>query len=86
MILAYLNNPREESFSLKFLAEKYCGMPPDDQTVMNEWIRANVPQARKGHEGAYIAFAPGALVGRYAASDVEMTYRLFHELKSVLEK
>lgn len=80
MIMAYLIDPREVSLALKDLAEKYCDIPPDDQIELHNWIRVNVaprhPEA--GTEpGAFIARAPGDIVGRYAESDTDMTYALY---------
>ena len=79
MIMAYLVDPREDLLGLKPLAEKYCGMPPDDQKVLNTWLKSHgyVP-------GQDIAYAPGDLVGRYAESDTDMTYALFHYLKPLV--
>lgn len=86
-ILAYLNDPREESLALKKLADKHLNMPPDEQTELRDWICANVPEViakmkkNKGKPprdwGAYIARAPGGLVGKYAKGDVVRTMKLF---------
>lgn len=79
MIMAYLIDPREDSLALKDLAVKYCGMPPDDQKALHDWIIRNIPEAKK-NPGAYISKAPGQLVGKYAESDTDMTYALYHTL------
>ena len=76
MIMAYLIDPREDSLSLKNLALKYCGMPPDDQRELHEWLIIHYPEA-KSEPGAYISHAPGDLVGKYAESDTDMTYALY---------
>ena len=77
MIMAYLVDPREQSLALKDLAEKYCGIPPSAQSDLHEWIIAHYPHA-KSEPGAYIAYAPGDLVGKYAESDTDMTYALYN--------
>lgn len=78
--LAYLVDPRSESLALKKLAEVWLGMPPDEQTALREWIEANVEIETGKKWGAYIAEAPGKLVGRYAIGDVVRTIRLFRKL------
>ena len=76
MIMAYLIDARETSLSLKPLAEKYCNMPPDDQSNLNNWLIKN------GHKpGRDICKAPADLVGPYACSDVDMTYALYKYLE-----
>lgn len=82
MIMAYLIDAREPSLGLKDLTYKYCGMPPDAQTDLKNWIIANIPGANESNFGEYISEAPGDLVGRYAESDTDMTYALFHTLAS----
>ena len=74
MIMAYLIDAREVSLGLKQLAQKYCGMAPDAQDDLHDWIVANVD---KKNPGSNICMAPGDLVGRYAESDTDMTYALF---------
>jgi DNA polymerase-1 len=75
MIMAYLIDPREASLGLKELAEKYCGIKPDEQKDLHDWIRKNVSTAKNA--GAYIYKAPGDLVGKYAEADTDMTYELY---------
>lgn len=77
MIMAYLIDAREVSLGLKNLAYKYCGMPPDDQRALKDWIVANVKGATEKNFGEFISEAPGDLVGRYAESDTDMTYALY---------
>ena len=77
LLLSYLHDPRDQSLSLKPLAEKYLDLPPEEQDALKEWVLANVPEAKKSDWGAYIARAPGQLVGRYAKGDVDRTWRLF---------
>lgn len=78
---AYLIDPRMRSLSLKPLADQWLNMPPDEQTQLRDWILTNVAAARGNPKqwGAYIAHAPGKLVGRYAVGDVVRTMKL-HKL------
>lgn len=83
LLLAFLNNPHELNLSLKPLAEKYAGIKPVARDALREWILANVPAAKRAPRtwGAYIALAPGGLVGKYAISDVTMTRKLFAAMR-----
>ena len=81
MIMAYLIDAREPSLGLKDLAYKYCGMPPDAQADLKNWLIANT-DATELNFGEYISEAPGDLVGKYAESDTDMTYALYHTLAS----
>jgi len=78
LFMAYLIDANAPELKLKWLAENWLGMPPDDQEALQHWILANVPECRTLKQtGAYICRAPGDMVGRYAVSDVEMTKALF---------
>jgi DNA polymerase-1 len=85
MIMAYLVDPREASLGLKQLAEKYCGMPPDDQRELKDWILRNVHGAKPANWGEFICKAPGDLVGKYAESDTDMTFTLYNYLKPLFD-
>lgn len=78
--LVFLDDPYASTLSLKPSAERYLGMPPDEQTELKHWILQHVPEANEGDWGAYISEAPGDLVGRYAIGDVVRTYKLFAHL------
>lgn len=78
LFLAYLDDPRAPTLSLKPLSEKLLDMPSDEQDKLKEWILANVKQATQKDWGAYISLAPGKLVGLYAKGDVIRTEKLFH--------
>jgi len=81
LFLAYLNNPHARSLSLKDLAQDLLGVQPAERDELYDWIMANVPECRSRKQcGAHISKAPGDLVGRYAAADVEMTWKLFEHL------
>src|SRR5215510_14223087 len=43
LFLAYLNNPHAASLHLKDLAYTQCGVPPDEQRDLYDWIVRNVP-------------------------------------------
>lgn len=78
--LVFLDDPYASTLSLKPSAERYLGMPPDEQTELKNWILNNVPEATPIDWGAYISKAPGDLVGKYAIGDVVRTYKLFAHL------
>lgn len=78
--LVFLDDPYASTLSLKPSAERYLGMPPEEQNELKEWILRNVPQATEKDWGGYISLAPGDLVGRYAVGDVVRTRRLFDHL------
>ena len=80
LFLAYLHNPHARSLSLKDLANDWCGMPPDEQDTLNDWILANTDCKSRKKAGAYIAQAPAELVAPYAIGDVVRTKRLFEYL------
>lgn len=76
MVMAFIDNPHGE-LSLKPLAEQHLGMPPEERDAVKDWLIAHgVCRDVKGW-GAFIAYAPGDLVGRYAVGDVERTYQLY---------
>jgi DNA polymerase-1 len=79
MIMMYLIDPREVSLSLKPLTEKYCGMPPEEQDQLNNWLKS-----RGFKPGQDIYKAPGKLVGIYAESDTDRTYELYRTIASAI--
>jgi len=86
LILGYLHDPRDTHLSLKPMADKYLDMPPEEQEELRDWILENIPEARRKPSswGAYIAKAPGRLVGRYAIGDVVRTEKLFHYFMPII--
>ena len=86
MFMAYLNNPREESFGLKQLVEKHLGNPPDEQADLKEWVLANVQNSTQTNWGAYIASAPVAIVSKYAEADTDMTKMLYDYFLPVIQE
>ena len=86
MIMAYLHDPREESFALKYLADKYLNMPPDEQQDLKNYILKHVKGATEKTWGAYISEAPGNIVEPYADGDTTRTYKLYQYLLPFMEK
>lgn len=77
MLLAFLDDPFGE-LSLKPLAEKLLGQPPEERDAVRDWlVRHGVCRANDKQWGAYISFAPGGLVGTYAIGDGTRTLDLF---------
>lgn len=82
LFLAFLHDPRDDSLSLKPMADKYLDMAPEEQTELLDWIQTNLleefgPFTKENPASAYIGYAPAELVGKYAIGDVERTWRLF---------
>lgn len=88
MFLMFLEDPHSNTLSLKPGAERYLDMPPDEQDELHEWLweRRKILSEQTGIKmtkkniGAFIAFAPGDLVGKYAGGDVDRTWGLFELL------
>lgn len=86
LLLAFLHDPRDDSLSLKPMADKYLDMPPEEQDELKNWILENIEGAHNHRKskfpelfwGALISEAPGRLVGRYAKGDVIRTRKLFN--------
>lgn len=77
LVLAFLTDCNAESLSLKFLAEKWCGIEPRARDELVEWILKNIPKSNTKNAGAFISLAPVELVSTYAIDDVLMTHALF---------
>ncbi len=80
LFLSFLNDPHAPQLGLKYLAENWCGIPPDDQQVMIDWIMRNTECKSRKKAGAHIWEVPGDIAGRYAISDVTMTHALYEYL------
>ncbi len=52
----------------------------DHKREAHDWIRANVPGAKKGKEGQYLNFLPLDILERYNIADTENTLRLFRKI------
>lgn len=77
MYLLFLADPYSSTLALKPSAERYLGVAATEQSELHEWILSNIPGSTPKSAGAYIACAPGDLVGRYAVGDVQRTRALF---------
>lgn len=91
LYLIFLDDPHQTELALKPSAERLLGMKPEEQDAVCSWLLEHQPlawrgikiSASKGSEhyfGAYIAYAPGDLVGAYADGDVIRTEKLFRLL------
>lgn len=81
LFLLFLQDPHAPSHALKPSAERILGMAPEEQEAVRDWlVEAGI--AKKGSKGwgAFIAQAPGKLVGEYADGDVIRTEMLFKKL------
>jgi DNA polymerase I-like protein with 3'-5' exonuclease and polymerase domains len=84
MLQAFLLDPYGE-LSLKPLADKYLGMPPTEQDMLEAWIvQAGYARAGSKTWGAHISKTPGNLCGRYACGDVIRTLHLYRIFKQKL--
>lgn len=79
LVRAFLHDSNVPYLSLKYLAEKWCGIKPDARDAVFDWLVENIPEVAKKPKssGAYICKAPGKLVGEYASDDVKMTAALY---------
>lgn len=96
--LLFLDDPHQREIGLKPGAERLLGMPSEERDEVVDWLIANQPvkgikltKARYGknpYAGAYVAYAPGDLVGRYADGDTSRTEGLFKLLwaKTCIER
>lgn len=82
LYLLFLHDPHADNFALKPSADRILGMRATEQERLREWIVDNIPEARRKPKewGAYIARAPGSIVGNYAGGDLIRTRRLFNKL------
>jgi DNA polymerase-1 len=84
MYQLYLADPYSPSLSLKPSAERYLGIPPDEQDELTEWIVRNIPEATRNTAGAYSVWAPFELISPYAIGDVVRTRALYEHLKDIV--
>lgn len=100
MFLIFLENPHSPNLQLKQSSERLLGMPPDEQDEVKAWILKNkkmletkYPEIISVHggikpstTGAFIAYAPGDLIGKYADGDTIRTLKLFNKLRPLIHK
>ena len=82
LFLLFLANPHRSQLSLKPAALEELGIPPTERDEVRDWVLANVPEAKAKPKswGAFIARAPGDLVGRYAKGDTTRPLGLYEKL------
>lgn len=78
MFLIFLDDPLQDTFSLKPTAERLLGLPPDEQDAVRDWLVAHgIAPSNSKSWGKDIGKAPGDLVGTYAAGDTDRTKQLY---------
>ena len=89
LYLLFLDDPHQMELGLKPSAARLLDMPPEERDAVEDWLVKNQPipgikigrgRNSKHPAGAYIAFAPGTLVGAYANGDVDRTEAIFRLL------
>ena len=98
MFMVFMDDPHASSHALKPSAERILKMKPEEQDAVRDWLVLNQKQLREDrllpenekitpkNFGAYIALAPGDLVGTYANGDVIRTEKLFKLLMTSFKK
>lgn len=91
MFLLFLDDPHQRSLGLKPSATRILGVEQDEKDAVVAWVlehkkqlESDFPEIVSVHggikpstAGAFIAYAPGDVVGPYANGDVERTMALF---------
>lgn len=88
LLLLFLDDPRQTELSLKPAAERLLGWAPEEQDAVADWLIQHQPvtgvkiSKAKGpnYFGAFIAYCPGDIVGKYADGDVLRTEGLYKHL------
>ena len=87
MFEVFLDDPHATSHALKPSAERLLGMLPEERDAVCDWLVAQGIVTRASKQwGAFIAKAPGDLVGTYADGDVVRTEKLHKLLLPKLKK
>lgn len=84
--IIFLHDPYAFTFSLKPSAERILGWPPEEQDRLKAWILGHVPGATEKTFGAYIANAPGDIVGPYACGDTDRSYAFYEQILPKLKE
>ena len=83
--MMFLLDPRAPDYKLKSSSERLLDMPPEERDAVVDWLIEHQPvdgvmlsrsAGSKNYAGAYIAYSPGDLAGKYAIGDVDRTYLL----------
>ena len=80
LFLLFLSDPHAVSLGLKPSAERLLGLPPDERDKVRDWLIEHGVVTSKQNAGAFIARAPGDIVGKYAIGDVDRTRALYNLL------
>ncbi|MHC4648506.1 MAG: DNA polymerase [Planctomycetota bacterium] len=80
----FLRNPHASTYSLKPSAEAILGWDPEERDELVDWLVKHQPisgtrlttKGQKTYAGAFVAWAPGDLAGRYACGDTDRTWEL----------
>jgi len=80
MYLVFLKNPHAKSLSLKYSADLYLNMPPEEQDKIRDWVLENVKTVTPKNWGAHISKAPYELLAPYAIGDTLRAKKLYDEL------
>lgn len=89
LFLLFLDDPHQKELGLKPASERLLGWSPDEQDAVADWLLTEQPingvkisksKNSDNYFGAYIAYAPGDLVGEYANGDTERTEAVFNHL------
>lgn len=86
--MLFLNDPRAPDYRLKPTAERLLGLAPDERDAVVARLIADQPVPGKrltpSSASAYIALAPGDVVGAYAVGDVDRAYDVaVHQYKEL---
>lgn len=84
--MLFYQDPYAANLSLKPSAERLLDIKPEERDELKEWILKHIKESTAGTWGAYIAMAPGDLVGRYAIGDVYRTKQLGNNLWKTLNE
>jgi DNA polymerase I-like protein with 3'-5' exonuclease and polymerase domains len=81
MFMLYLDDPRARSFQLKPAGERLLGMKPEERDAVSDWLCSHQPvpgrRLTPSKAVAFIALAPGDIVGPYANGDTIRTEGIF---------
>lgn len=99
LFMIYLDDPHQKELGLKPAAVRLLGLPPEEQDAVRDWLLEHQPLKEQGIKisssssssakhpfSAYIAYAPGDLVGKYANGDTLRTEQIFKHLYPSLAK
>lgn len=84
--LLFLNDPYSQNLSLKPSAERLLDWAPEEQDALTDWIMAHTDCPSRRESGAWIAYAPGDIVGTYAIGDVDRTKALYDLLMPLIRE